>query len=52
MTAQSESWRKKADSNEADLTVLEGGQIRSRQEVFGHVGFLQLREISICTAVP
>ena len=31
MIARSESWRKKADSNDADSTVLEGGQIRSRQ---------------------
>ena len=41
MTARSESWRKKADSNAAV----------SKFDFDRNVGF-QLREISICTAVP
>ena len=42
MIARSESWRKKADSDAA----------ASKLDFDRNVGFLQLREISICTAVP
>ena len=48
MIARSESWRKKADSNEAIQLFWKAAKF----DFDRNVGFLQLREISICTAVP